>query len=791
MKRSITIEWLSTLPRRGVLLLACLLAVTGGRAGEKAPAFPNYRNLKIYTTSVPDAKNPAKIVARTRFVNAGKETLEIGARLHSSRALKLSGGRFAKNVPPGKSADWRWNFTAPAGFTREVLTGRIDINGRPERDLYITVQGADPPDFADREVERITERARAVATFSPRNRQSVQAEMRELAARRPPSVLTLAAAGKTDYTIAVEALPAPPPGGQALAYWQERDLPAPERDLLLAVDDLQRCLKLQSDAILPVAATANGPAIRLRLAAVDAPGLQDACRLRTVGKDVVIEAAGPDGLRNGIYGLLTDHLDCHWFQPKELGEEIGIQPDKTVRLPALDEVQGSVWFSVSGVSWGYDRRWDERNRAFINRGRMHFGHAWETYINPREYPYDKYPEYYARDRKGQIRYYGSNRDSTNFCSTNPEVIEIVAKKVNAYFDSHPDAIIASLDPNDNAPFCLCDRCLAVDRQYGQNREDGAEATDRLIRFSNDIYARLKPEHKDKYLGILMYSYQIELPKDAKPHPRYAGYFCDVPSLFDHSRPWNDPTSYLNRHLCELIEGWKPLCAQLGFYDYYGHWRYFGPWGMVHKMREDLPAFHEFGGTFLVLECQPNMAAQGLNHYIAGRLAWDIDADVDILLEEFFTRYYGPAAEPMRQYWMAVERLYSLERPGVANAPRAAFRPEFWTELDGYLRQAQRIAAALPPEERRFTERVQVACDGFEYGRLTTEYDLRYGRFASQFRKPIDHAAAIDHLQAIRPRIEALWGQYPQDDQYKPRLLPGYFYESVDALIAKHMAALSR
>lgn len=173
------------------IALACLLMGTGVRSAGKAPGFPNFRDLKVYTTSEPDAKNPVKIVARTQFVNEGEKAVRIGAKLNPSRALKSTGGTFAKSIPSGKSAEWTWTFTAPAGFTREVLTGSIAINGRRERDLYITVLGQDPEGSYTGGVEPITERARVVATFAPRTQASIRAEMKALEANRLRPVLTL------------------------------------------------------------------------------------------------------------------------------------------------------------------------------------------------------------------------------------------------------------------------------------------------------------------------------------------------------------------------------------------------------------------------------------------------------------------------------------------------------------------------------------------------------------------------------------------------------------------------
>jgi len=777
--------------------LACVLALLlSGLALQAASAFPNYRDLKVYTTSAPDKKNPAKIVARTQFVNEGKAVVRIGAKLNASQTLKISGGKFAGSIPAGKTADWTWTFIAPQGFKHEILTGSIDINGKRERDLYITVQGADPPDSDGKFIEKVTERARVVATYAPRNRQALLAEMKALAARQPKPVLTLAAAGKTDYAIVVDplVLPAPPANGKALVFWREAALTDVQKYLVAAVDDLQRCIKLQTGAVLPITAKATGPAILLRLADPGAPDtLHDAYRLRTDGANVIIEAKTPEALRNGVYGLLTDHLDCHWFQPKELGEEIIIPKDQTVRLPALNEVKGSPWLSANGASWGVPPLWNMRNRAIVNRARMSFGHSWQGYINNNEYPYDKFPQYYARDRQGKVLICDppGGGTYTNLCTTNPEVIEIVAKKVNAFFAANPDAIVTSLDPNDYAPLCLCDNCLALDKKYGQTKEDGTQVADRLLHFSNEIYQRLDPKYQDKFLGILVYGFQMDLPKSAKGHSHHAGMICDMTWEYDHSRPFNDPTSQRNQVFYNLVKGWGSAIPNLGFYDYYGHFFFFGPWGMVHKMREDLPALHELGGTFVVPEAQPIFAAQGLNHYIADRLFWDLDVDVDLLMEEFFTKYYGPAADPMRDYWLAIERIYATERAGYDPLFRVGENPATWTELEGYLAKARQLVANLPADQKRFADRVTLASDGLEYGKLRYQYDSYYWVIAyGNLGRTVDHAAGIKYLEQHGARMVELQQKYTMEDPYWPPLLAGYFLLSPAAETKGHQDALA-
>ena len=42
-----------------------------------------------------------------------------------------------------------------------------------------------------------------------------------------------------------------------------------------------------------------------------------------------------------------------------------------------------------------------------------------------------------------------------------------------------------------------------------------------------------------------------------------------------------------------------------------------------------------------------------------KLCWNADLNVDALLEDYFEKFYGPAAAPMRDYFMAMER--SMQR----------------------------------------------------------------------------------------------------------------------------------
>lgn len=764
-------------------LLLCFGLVPAINA-QGAGALPaKFRDFKVYTTSTPDTADAGRIVATMRLLNSGADALNVEVSLSENRAAGFAGKAFHGRIEAKKEAVWEFDLRPPDGLKYELLHGAITFAGAntgamPDRELFVAVQGPDPVDFGDTRVEKITARGQVIGTHAPRTPQRVHS----LVAATKPSTsqgtpLVLAAGGSSKYQIAFDRLVSPPDAPQLTfeQYSSAAGRPAAEIELAEAVGDLRRCVEVKSGAALPVVSAVPagaGPAIRVRIAP-ELPGKPhpDSYRLRTEGDDVVIEATTHEGLRNGIYGLLTDHLDCHWFMPKQLGEEIVIPPHRTISLPPFDETRGPSFSSSIGMSWGSAPRWDRQNRSVINRGRMNFGHAWAGFIDRNVYPFDKFPDMWSRDRLGKIQVHDSTDSSTNFCSTSPDVIRVVAEKINAQFDASPDAIVASIDPNDLAPLCLCDRCVALDASYGVTPQDDKQMADRLLHFSKEIHDRLKPEHKEKYLGILAYGFQTRPPKKAVPHPHHVAIVCDFPYYFDHTRPFNDPTSSYNREFESIVKGWGSKVKQLGFYDYYGHFNFFGPWGIVHKMREDLPAFRDAGGTFIVIESQPNFSMNGLNLYVASRLAWDVDSDVDVLVDQYVTKFYGPAAEPMREFFRVAERHYALTRPGVQAAQRVANRPEFWAELDGHLKRAENVTRELNEADKRFADRVTFHRDGFAFGHRAFEMSSHYGDAAFL------NAAFLRESKVEFDRLKA---KYTTDDGYWPTMIAPYFYPAIDA-----------
>ena len=340
--------------------LVCVMWAAGcaGPAGKPADLPDSYRDFKIYSTSAPDPGDEALIVLTVQMHNEGERPLDTRARLAPNAAAGFDGGSFEATLPAQGQTEWTLQLLPPQDLGYEVLKGEISFGRSPARELYIALQGPDPADAKLRHVERLTARATAVGTYAPR----VQIDWWRThpsstldPSQRVVPLLTLAKDGESAYAIVVGPMPAAQDGGEmTLEQWASAPEPVPgEPDLIQAVEDLRRCLKIMGGAELPVLrqARAGTPTIHLRLNDQDEWPHVDAYHLfTTAAGDVVIEAGNIDGLRQGTYGLLTDHLDCHWFLPRGLGEEIPRTGEAVIGR--IDERKSPSFFAVSGMSWG-------------------------------------------------------------------------------------------------------------------------------------------------------------------------------------------------------------------------------------------------------------------------------------------------------------------------------------------------------------------------------------------------------------------------------------------------------
>jgi hypothetical protein len=128
-----------------------------------------------------------------------------------------------------------------------------------------------------------------------------------------------------------------------------------------------------------------------------------------------------------------------------------------------------------------------------------------------------------------------------------------------------------------------------------------------------------------------------------------------------------------------------------------------PWTLLHTIRTDIPFYRNKGVKGFYTQLNNNSwYRQGIDYYLAAKLAWNADLNVDAILDDYFQTFYGPASKPMHDYIMTMEE--SMENwngcasYGLGGVSELAFiglkvfTPPVMGKMESRLKEAERLAA---------------------------------------------------------------------------------------------------
>jgi len=272
------------------------------------------------------------------------------------------------------------------------------------------------------------------------------------------------------------------------------------------------------------------------------------------------------------------------------------------------------------------------------------------------------------------------------CYTSKELIQQVAQDARDYFDNggYQVEVCATtrgpiwgrnyfaIEPMDNASFCLCDECK---KWYPPKEEAERDAffgnrsnSDYKFQFVNAVAKELAKTHPDKHLVTLAYGATLGHPTRVKLEPNVAVFFCFDANRMVYARPSYEFELNCLKEWAEKEKG-RPLYLWL-YYTFpnevaaNGQWFCF-PGFFAHTVGEQMRLFHQLGlrGMF---HCG---YGQEVEAYVTYKLMDDPTRDVDALLDEYFRGVYGPAAEPLKRFYLLVEETYCSPKnypPGYNN-----------------------------------------------------------------------------------------------------------------------------
>ena len=373
----------------------------------------------------------------------------------------------------------------------------------------------------------------------------------------------------------------------------------------------------------------------------DDPLRRDDYLLRTHAGGVYVIGASETAVALAVWDLLH-RLGYRLYFLTDTWEIVPDRPHLRLAVDAVERPDFVTRAAPRGAPWS-DRdlwdRWRRRNRV-ISSFDLHTGHAWGGIIQANREAFAAHPEYYALVA-GERRLAGrtDGRGNIKFCVSNAGLRRLVVDHAVRTVKAHPERDSLSMDPSDGGHWCECDACAAM-----------GSVSDRVVLLAGEVAEAVnRLGLGPKYVGIYAYS-QHSPPPNVQVHPRV------IVSI---------ATSFIRGGytLEELIEGWNARGATLGIRDYHDvfTWSHDRPrkarGGDLAYLQETIPYVHRHGARFMNSENADSWGANGLGYWITPRLLWDVDAAdrVDALVEDFLTRAFGPAKEPMRRFYRLINR----------------------------------------------------------------------------------------------------------------------------------------
>ena len=357
--------------------------------------------------------------------------------------------------------------------------------------------------------------------------------------------------------------------------------------------------------------------------------------LRSHAKGVWLVGATDLAVQHAVWDLLH-RLGYRQFFPGETWEVV---PRERRLSIAVDDFERSsfhsrrIWYGYG--PWDYAKLpyhdWCAKNRC-VSGIALSTGHSYDRIVRRSRKEFDEYPDYWPllNGERKPVR-------NPKPCLGNPAVRALFARYALALFEKNPALDSVSMDPSDGGGWCECEQCAKL-----------GTVSDQAVTLANEVAAAVNEKFPGKLVGIYAYNFHSP-PPNVRVHPKVVVSVATAFIKGGHS-------------LDDIISGWAAQGATIGIREYYsvntwdrdqpGHAR----GGNLDYLRRTIPDFHAKGARFMSAQSSDNWGPNGLAYYLASRMLWDVrEAErTDALAEDFLTRAFGPAKEPMREFYRQLD-----------------------------------------------------------------------------------------------------------------------------------------
>jgi len=351
------------------------------------------------------------------------------------------------------------------------------------------------------------------------------------------------------------------------------------------------------------------------------------------------------GTANGVYAFIEQFLGVRWLMPGENGDYV--PTSKTITLPRVD-ISDAPFFLNRRVPYIQEKRpevqhWGARQRLGFSLSLTH-SHNWQwATMND----FQTHPDWFSE--KNGVRMPPAG-DRFKLCTSSDSLIREFSDRAIKYFDKHPGATCYSLSPSDSAGWCQCAECKAL---YEKDPDGNLSVTPAIINFYNKIAQLVAQKYPKKILAGYVYAAYVYPP--SKPFKLAPNMFLVWAPNFDYGFTLFRPD--VQQRWDALVQQWGKVTDNISYYDLpnsvANNTGAVNPpglkilkWLYPRLKQARMKGVYVYGNTA--------WGYAGPVNYLLAKLAWNPDADVDALFDEYVNLCYAEGAPEMKQLYTLLD-----------------------------------------------------------------------------------------------------------------------------------------
>ncbi len=468
------------------------------------------------------------------------------------------------------------------------------------------------------------------------------------------------------------------------------------------------------------------------------------------------------GTRYAVIEFLHSH-GVRWFMPGQMGEiipnmsTITVSPINITQSP--DFPVRNFWEHSRGNMASECDEWKIHNKMNPHSVEV-FGVPSDGSVAgllPKEQFVD-HPEWFALNKDG-------TRNKDHPCMTSEPMIKHFINSIKA--NARKGRAVTAFAPVDGNPRCWCENCAKIGNcfdGFGANNRDPEpeySISNEWFYFVNRILTEVNKEFPDHIIATNGYANRDippEMPPEIKfnPSQNLTVMFANICACTIHA--YDDPKCWQMHRQGQMIRQWCKLSDKVWIYNYnytmLVHKGTITP--MVHRIRKNIPLLKQWGVIGFFDQDEADWALTGIpTRLVRARLEWDVETDVDAVLDDFFDKWFGNASSPMKAYYDALENAFE-KAPQHGHEDvilRSIYTEQLMSKLDSLIRAAERAAKSEKEKEHLRIERII-------YDHLCEFVAMEKAKRMCNFEKAANHAGRMVELQSKMNKISPFMGWHP-------------------------------